>query len=132
MKETRLTPQMNRNELIENLKTMVFGEQAFERFNAKERETLDVAIKTLEETYAIETCNLDLASENEILLEQIEKLKSPREVIYEGDGYADGEMVYDMARCPNCDFCYEESDTIWGLPYCPNCGQALKWDEVEE
>ena len=25
----------------------------------------------------------------------------PREVLYSGDGYADGEMVYDMAECPN-------------------------------
>ena len=34
---------MSKEEIVENLKTMVFGVQAFERFNAKERETLDRA-----------------------------------------------------------------------------------------
>jgi RecA-family ATPase len=34
---------MSNEEIVENLKTMVFGVQAFERFNAKERETLDKA-----------------------------------------------------------------------------------------
>ena len=34
---------MNKEEIVNTLKTMVFGVQAFERFNAKERETLDKA-----------------------------------------------------------------------------------------
>lgn len=51
-------------------------------------------------------------------------------VIYSGDGYYDGQLVYDMANCPNCDYEYEEDDKDWGLPYCPNCGTALIW-EVE-
>ena len=34
---------MSNDEIVENLKTIVFGKQAFERFNAKERETLDRA-----------------------------------------------------------------------------------------
>lgn len=37
------TTPMSNDEIVENLKTMVFGVQAFERFNAKERETLDKA-----------------------------------------------------------------------------------------
>ena len=37
------TTPMSNDEIVENLKTMVFGVQAFERFNAKERETLDRA-----------------------------------------------------------------------------------------
>ena len=39
---TTTTPMSN-DEIVENLKTMVFGVQAFDRFNAKERETLDKA-----------------------------------------------------------------------------------------
>ena len=37
------TTPMSNDEIVENLKTMGFGKQAFERFNAKERETLDKA-----------------------------------------------------------------------------------------
>ena len=34
---------MSKEEIVDTLKTMVFGVQALERFNAKERETLDKA-----------------------------------------------------------------------------------------
>ena len=34
---------MGKEEIVDTLKTMVFGVQAFERFNAKERETIDKA-----------------------------------------------------------------------------------------
>ena len=43
MEITTITTPMSNDEIVENLKTMVFGKQAFERFNAKERETLDRA-----------------------------------------------------------------------------------------
>ena len=39
----KTTTPMSNDEIVENLKTMGFGKQAFERFNAKERETLDKA-----------------------------------------------------------------------------------------
>ena len=51
-----------------------------------------------------------------------------REVLYSGDGYADGEMVYDMAECPNCGREFEDGDETWGCNFCPDCGQALKWE----
>ena len=41
--ETYAPKPMSKEETVESLKTMVFGVQAFERFNAKERETLDKA-----------------------------------------------------------------------------------------
>lgn len=43
IEESRTTTPMSNDEIVENLKTMVFGAQAFYRFNAKERETLDKA-----------------------------------------------------------------------------------------
>lgn len=76
MCETLNTPYMTRRRIIENLKEMVFGAKAFERFNAKERETLAMAATKLEDMEAVETCNLDLASENEELLEQIAEIQS--------------------------------------------------------
>ena len=60
------------------------------------------------------------------------KPQKPRKVLYSGDGYADGYMVYDMAECPTCGYEYEDGDKDWGLPFCPNCGQALLWESEEE
>ena len=56
----------------------------------------------------------------------------PREVLYSGDGYADGKMVYDMAECPNCGREFEDGDEVWNCNFCPDCGQALKWEGEEE
>lgn len=52
-------------------------------------------------------------------------------VLYRGDGYADGCMVYDMAECPNCGYEYEDGDKDLGLPFCPGCGQSLIWESKE-
>ena len=62
---------------------------------------------------------------------RLKEKETPKMVIYSGDGYADGELVYDMAECPNCGMNFEESDSDWEEPYCHACGQALRW-EVEE
>ena len=50
----------------------------------------------------------------------------PKEPIWEGDGYADGEMVYDTWYCPNCDTAYEDSERH---KCCPVCGQVIDWSE---
>lgn len=61
--------------------------------------------------------------------EAVEKQKAKRPD-YEGDGYADGYMVYDTWICPNCGKEYEVDYDDY--KYCPNCGQAIKWDENME
>jgi hypothetical protein len=48
MPESLSIKQLTKEEVIENLKTMIFGMQAFERFNAEERKTLDRAMYFLE------------------------------------------------------------------------------------
>ena len=58
------------------------------------------------------------------------KHQSPDKVLYTADGYADGNLVYDMAQCPNCGHEFEESDDNWEQPFCMYCGKALDW-EVE-
>ena len=60
------------------------------------------------------------------------KPQEPTTVLYSGDGYADGYMVYDMAECPNCGYEYEDGDKDWGLPFCPNCGQELNWERSDK
>ncbi len=75
-----------------------------------------------------EVCKF-LANLMDVLENQIQE---PRTVIYSGDGYADGHMVYDMAECPNCGYKYEEDDKDWKEPFCPHCGRALKWGSEDE
>ena len=45
----------------------------------------------------------------------------------EGDGYADGELVFDVWHCSNCDHCIDDgTDDPERLPnYCPNCGAKM-------
>lgn len=56
----------------------------------------------------------------------------PMQPRYEGDGYCDGELVYDMAYCPKCDHDFEYNINDWGSKFCPDCGQALDWSVGEE
>lgn len=69
----------------------------------EEKDALDMAIKALEKS-------------------------TPKLVNYEGDGYADGQIVYDFAHCPNCEYLFEEGYGNWEEPFCMRCGQALEWE----
>ena len=62
--------------------------------------------------------------------EQIQELKerdTAKAPQLEGDGYTNGEMVYDEWICPNCGEHYEVDYDDYD--FCPNCGQRLKWEE---
>ena len=62
--------------------------------------------------------------------EQIQELKerdAAKAPQLEGDGYANGEMVYDEWICPNCGEHYEVDYDDYD--FCSNCGQRLKWEE---
>ena len=45
----------------------------------------------------------------------------------EGDGYADGEIVFDVWYCSKCGYCIDDgTDNPDCLPkYCPNCGAKM-------
>ena len=51
-----------------------------------------------------------------------------------GDGYADGHLVYDTAKCPSCGYTLDDDFDIdtHHEPYCPHCGQKLDWNVGEE
>lgn len=90
-------------------------------------EAINMAIKALEQ----EPC--DDATLKDIFCMGCEyKEQEPKTVLYSGDGYADGYMVYDMAECPHCGYEYEDGDKDWGLSFCPNCGQALDWESEDK
>ena len=47
--------------------------------------------------------------------------------IGEGDGYADGEMVYDVWSCSNCGYTVDEGDNEPPqYNFCPNCGADMR------
>ena len=54
---------------------------------------------------------------------ELKEKNTPKEAIYEGDGYADGEMVYDTWICPNCGAKYEVDYDDYD--FCPDCGQMI-------
>lgn len=54
-----------------------------------------------------------------------------KQVELEGDGYADGELVFDFGKCPNCGWDFEYGDKDWEEPFCCHCGQKLSWFEME-
>ena len=58
----------------------------------------------------------------------VEKQK-PKKPDCEGDGYADGHIVYDTWICPNCGKRYEVDYDDYD--FCPNCGQALDWGDEQ-
>ena len=58
--------------------------------------------------------------------------QEPKQVELEGDGYADGKLVYDYGKCPSCGWQFEYGEKDWEEPYCCHCGQKLKWFEESE
>ena len=55
----------------------------------------------------------------------------PKKLDLEADGYADGVLAYDYAKCRVCEHDFEEGVNDWGCVYCQDCGQALDWSDTE-
>ena len=45
--------------------------------------------------------------------------------IGEGDGYANGELVYDVWKCSECGCVFEDEYEKPTYNYCPNCGARM-------
>ena len=71
-------------------------------------------------------CGVLLCEACDVAVTALEK-QVAKEPHLEGDGYADGYMVYDTWICPNCDEHYEMD--FEQHMYCPACGQKIKWNE---
>lgn len=87
--------------------------------------TIEEAIKDIKENIqpSVGGKSLDMA------IAALEK-QIPKKPTYEGDGYWNGQLVYDTWVCPNCGKGYEVDYDNYD--HCPNCGQAIDWSEVEE
>ena len=81
-----------------------------------------------ENTKSVTECDSEIEA-MKIAVESIDR-RIPTEPIYEADGYSNGELVYDMWTCPNCNTLYEVGFDDYD--FCPYCGQAIKADWSEE
>lgn len=110
---------MTENEAIKRMKYRIDTAMdiAGKSVDGKAYEDMEMAIKALEEIQqyrsigTIEECRE---------AREKQRAKIPG---YEGDGYSDGEMVYDTWICPNCSVSYEVDFDEY--EYCPNCGQHI-------
>lgn len=84
-------------------------------------EAYDMAIKALEEIQQYR--EIGTVKECWAVMEK----QIPKKPDYEGDGCADGHMVYDTWICSNCGEHYEVDYDDHKC--CPNCGQAIDWSE---
>jgi hypothetical protein len=142
---------MTREEAIEIL------QGAIKKPNTKDGylgQAIDMAIKALEQKPALEKTIAEITElrdsyEKDNYHDESERItkraikkcvpkwkdrlgQNPRKVIYEGDGYSDGELTVDHAYCPNCDHETEVDSENWGCSYCPECGQRLDWEMEQE
>lgn len=92
---------MTESEKLEN--AIATLETMKKHFLGETRNVIDVAIKALTKQIPIKPC-------------------------IEGDGYADGHLVYDTWICPNCEKHYEIDYDDY--EYCPNCGQHIDRSEL--
>mgnify|MGYP005774058915 CR=1 FL=1 len=81
--------------------------------------------------YDQEAVALALSVLRPVSREQVEKVWRG-EWMGSGDGYADGELVYDTWECSHCGHVIDEEDDPDMLPqFCPKCYAAMTDEAVE-
>ena len=79
----------------------------------------------------IEALDVALSALRPVSREQVEKVWRG-EWMGSGDGYADGELVYDTWECSHCGHVIDEEDDPDMLPqFCPKCYAAMTDEAVE-
>ena len=80
---------------------------------------------------AIEAMCLALSALRPVSREQVKKVWRG-EWVGSADGYADGELVYDIWECSQCGYVIDEEDDPDILPqFCPKCYAAMTDEAVE-
>lgn len=101
-----------------------------------ERAALEIAFEAAEEDdielYGVHICECfpaERACEIARTIPAADVVERKRgEWVGEADGYADGELVYDVWYCSECNHCIDDgTDDPDLLPnYCPNCGADMR------
>ncbi len=91
------------------------------------------AIKRIEEHNRIhqkkERFAIKITEALELAVQALKK-QVPKKLYYEGDGYDEnGQLIYDIAKCPVCEREFEYEINDWDCKYCADCGQRLDWSE---
>ena len=90
----------------------------------KEQEAIECLQADKEYLTDMKICD---GEEMDIAIKALEK-QIPKKPNIEGDGYADGQLVYDTWICPFCGKHYEIDYDSYD--YCPNCGQHIDRSEI--
>ena len=107
---------MTESEAIRDLDIIRFNPHWDELVNEEYwQELMEMAIKALEEVQKYRAIGTP-----EECRAAVEK-QTAKKPDYEGDGYADGHLVYDTWICPCCGKHYEVDYDNYN--YCPDCGQ---------
>ena len=115
---------MTESEAIRDLDIIRFNPHWDELVNEEYwQELMEMAIKALEE---VQKYRAIVTPEECRAAVEKQTAKKPD---YEGDGYADGHLVYDTWICPCCGKHYEVDYDNYN--YCPDCGQKLDWSDEE-
>ena len=86
------------------------------------------ALKIMENLQIDPKCNLiETLDFKATVIKALEK-QVPKKPDYEADGYSDGKLVYDYAKCPICGHDFEYGINDWEAEYCSDCGQKLDWE----
>ena len=116
---------MTESEAIRDLDIIRFNPHWDELVNEEYwQELMEMAIKALEEVQKYRAIGTP-----EECRAAVEK-QTAKKPDYEGDGYADGHLVYDTWICPCCGKHYEVDYDNYN--YCPDCGQKLDWSDEDE
>ena len=84
-----------------------------------------------EEFEIVEDGNSTLTALRPVSREQVDKVWRG-EWMGSGDGYADGELVYDTWECSHCGYVIDEEDDPDMLPqFCPKCYAAMTDEAVQ-
>ncbi len=115
---------MTESEAIRDLDIIRFNPHWDELVNEEYwQELMEMAIKALEEVQKYRAIGTP-----EECRAAVEK-QTAKKPDYEGDGYADGHLVYDTWICPCCGKHYEVDYDDYD--FCPECGQCIDWSDEE-
>lgn len=103
-------------------------------------DALTMAKEALQEKpHCIASVTLNEEKMRELCHEAVQELYKRIEKAFKDRGKARkvlyfGDVLDDMAQCPNCSKTFREDYSGWLDPYCSHCGQKLDWgfEEIEK